>query len=203
MDDPTEPTLVCLGGKAAPATLQKDIDALCALPRSAQDALWTVLGPCLAPELSEQAHRAIDAFAREHRAVGDQLAEALRGCRLLLYEAARGDHEKHALAADLGTLGGEHAERLREILLSRFDEAKQRLRIEFVRRSIVEHGRLMVGLGWRVDRIAASEHGRLDDVPVGLLTVTYREGDEKKRMTFHADSSMIRQLRAICDQMLA
>ncbi len=203
----TPPKLLCIDGTECPETIPSDLAALRALPPSAQAAFWEVLEPCLAPAPGADADRAIEAFARQHRAVGGLIAEALRGCRFLMYEAARRDLDRLSFAADLGTLlasdvADGQAESLRTVLLSRYDDAKQRLRREIVSRSIADHGRLLTGADWRVDRIAASQHGRAIDAPVALVTFSYREGSEQKRLTFHAELGMMLRLKQICEQVL-
>ncbi len=195
-------TLACLGGQPPPVRVQRDFEALVSLPEGAREAFWKVLWPCLVPTVGEDADRAVEQFSREHRAVGQQVAEAIRGLRFLIFEAAGAGAEKHVFAADLGVLCGEHANAWREVLLPRYEEARDVLRSQLVRQTIVDHGRLMVGLDWRIDRILGSQHGRAIQANVALLTFTYQDGDERKRITLHAEPAMMMRMRAVCDQLL-
>jgi len=194
--------LSSLGGRPMPATLPADFEALLGLPAGAQERFWDVLGPCLEASLGADADRAIEAFARRYEALPTRIAHAIRGCRFLLYEAARNNADKPTVAADLGRLGGERAEALRAILLPGFDAAVRVLRAEIVRRSILDHGSLLVGVDWRIDRILASQHGREVDTPVGVITLTYQRGAEKERITLHCEPGMLQRLRSVCDEML-
>jgi len=92
-----------------------------------------------------------------------------------------------------------------ELDLVRRDEmeaALDVLRAEIVRRSILDHGSLLVGVDWRIDRILASQHGREVDTPVGVITLTYQRGAEKERITLHCEPGMLQRLRSVCDEML-
>lgn len=195
-------SLSILGGRPMPATLPDDFEALLGLPASAKERFWDVLGPCLEASLGPDADRAIEGFARRHDAVPSRVAHAIRGCRLLMYEAARGNADKHVVAADLGRLGGERAEALRSILLPGFDAAMRMLRADIVQRSILDHGALLVGVDWRVDRILASQHGRDVDTSVGVITLTYQRGAQKERITLHCEPGMLQRLRSVCEEML-
>ncbi|MEM6790105.1 MAG: hypothetical protein AAF928_13500 [Myxococcota bacterium] len=196
------PPLACLAGQPPPPPVARDFQALAGLPEGARDDIWRVLEPCLAPTVGEEADRAVEQFARAHRAVGQQVAEAVRGLRFLLFEAAGAGAEKHAFAADLGALMGEAAGPWREVLLPRYETTRDGLRAQIVRQTVVDHGRLMVGLDWRIDRILGSQHGRDIQANVALLTFTYREGDTQKRMTLHAEPAMMMRLRHVCEQLV-
>jgi hypothetical protein len=199
---PQPASLSSLGGRPMPATLPADFEALLGLPAGAQERFWDVLGPCLEATLGADADRAIEAFARRHEVLPKSIAHAIRGCRFLLYEAARSNADKHTVAADLGRLGGDQAEALRAILLPGFDAAIRMLRADIVRRSILDHGSLLVGVDWRVDRVLASQHGRGIDTPVGVITLTYQRGADKERVTLYCEPGMLQRLRGVCDEML-
>ncbi len=196
------PALQCLGGRPAPDFLAADLGVLLELGKSAQDGFWEVLGPCLGEDLDNQIERAIDDFAKQHDVRGSQVAKAIRSCRFLVLGAAKINAEKHVLATDLGTLMPEDAERLREILLPGYEDAKPKVRAGAIIKTILDHGRLLTDVSWRLDRISASQHG-LMDAPVALLTLTFQEGETRTRETFHADLPMLNRLKMALDSLLA
>ena len=192
--DEASAELVCLGGRPAPEFLGDDMALLLSLPEDAQRAFWEVLGPCLSEPLDQNIDRIIDSFAKRYDVRGSEIARALRSARLLVLEAARGNAEKHVLAADITTIAGENAERLRSILLEGYEDVRQKLRAEIVSKSITDYGRLLLGMDWRIDQIATSQRG-LVDTPIALLTLTFQEGEERKRLTLHAELPVLEALQ--------
>jgi hypothetical protein len=202
-DTPAAPTpsFACLDAPPPP-TLASDFEALLALTPSAKEHYGDLLARALEPDLGPDMDRALEEFARRHEVVPSRLALALRGSRFLLAEAARLAADRHQLAADLGRLVPGRAEELRAILLPLFDASMKKLRAAILRRTILDHGALLTGVDWRVDRILGSQHGRAIDAPLAVLTLTYRAGAEEKRVTLHCEPSMLQRLRAVCDAMI-
>lgn len=126
---------------------------------------------------------------------------ALKACRFLLREASRADLDAAAFAADVDALSG-CSEEIRAILLAGYDAAKGLLRREILRKSLLDHGRLLVGVDWRLDQVLASGHGANLGTPVGVLTLRYRDGERQERLTLHALPEVLRELRDACDRLL-
>lgn len=190
-----------LGGQPGPEFLRGDIDTLLGLPETAQKKFWKVLGQCLDDDLGTGIDQMIDGFATQHDTEGSSVARAIRGCRFLLLEAARRNVEQHVLAADLGSLGGESADLLREILLQDFASTKTRVRSTIVRNALADHGRLMEKVTFRLDHMAMSQDGVID-APVAVLTFTCREGTERARWTMYADLPALHHLRSTIDRII-
>ena len=202
-EEENTPKLSVLEGREAPAQLVTDLKSLAGLSDSALKAIALVLERCLDPHVGEKAEQAIEGFAREHRVVGHQVAEAIRGLRFIFFAAAGLASEKHVLASDLDELCGERSELVREAVLGLYERVREGLRRGFIQRTILDHGRLMTDVGWRVDCILGSQHGRAMNANVALLTFNYQDGSERKRMTFHAEPAMLAKLRDACDQLLS
>ncbi len=155
-----------------PDTLGRDLETLASFPAAARAAFLDVLGPGLEPALSPQMDQLVETFARRHDLVGNRVAEAIRGCRYLVYEASKAGAERHALAADIEAVAGPHADAVRDVVLTAYDAARNAIRDEVVRRSVLDHGALLTNVDWRLDKILASQHGRVVGAQMALLTLT-------------------------------
>lgn len=195
--------LACLGEHPGPASLKGDVEALLELTPQAKARLVEVLLPCLDPTLGPEVDRQVESFARLTEVVPSRLALALRALRFLFDSCARRAVQKHVLAVDLGRLGGERADELRDLVLPLYEAAMQRLRAAMIRRTILDHGALLTGVDWRVDRVLGSQHGDALDATLGVLTFSYRRGAHEERLTLHCEPQSLRNLRAILDAMLA
>ncbi len=195
------PRLHSLRGEPAPPEIVADLARVGDLPAPARTGFWHVLGPSLAEPVSPDTEKLLDAFASTYRLNGDALAHAIKACRFLLRAAASVDLSPDAFAADLDTL--ECATELAELLLAGYVTAIAQLRLELVRAALVDHGRLLVGVDWRVDTMEASNHALRMRTPVAVMTFRYREGAKTSRATFHLMPDMIGELKAICERMLA
>jgi hypothetical protein len=191
-----------LNERPAPASLAADVEALLGLSPQAKGRLLEILLPCLAPTLGPEVDQKVEAFARQTEVVPSRLVFALRGLRFLLETVARAAAEKHVLSVDLGRLGGERAEELRALVLPLYEPATKVLRAEMVRRTILDHGALLTGVDWRVDRVLGSQHGHALGATLGVLTLSYRHGSQEERLTLHCEPAVLQNLRTILDAML-
>lgn len=205
VDPPAAPASIklhCLGGSGAPPGIAEDLARLPELPATARQSLWEALGPCLVDPLDQQVEELLSRFCRVHRADDDRVAAVIKACRFLLREACSLDLSRALFAEDLARLSGPDAE-LAAILLPGYDAAKAQIRAEILRGSLADHGKLLEGIDWRVDYLTTSSRGDKLRIPVALLTLRYREGKRKKRVTLQLLPDAIKDLRAICDRMLS
>jgi hypothetical protein len=179
----------CLGGRPPPPELAADLALLPRLPGPAQKNLYRVLGPCLADALSSSLEAAIEDFSRDFAVDEGALTRAVRASRFLLRSAA-----------DLGKLGlgGD----LADVLMPGYDAAKAMVRAEIARAALTAHGKLVEQLDWRVDQVTTSSRGEKLGLPVAVVTLGYREGDRRERITLQLLPDMLRELRAMCDRLL-
>ena len=106
-----------------------------------------------------------------------------------------------ALAEDLDRLcPGELL--VKELVLAGYGPAKERIRHEIVKAAVADHGKLLVGVKWRLDAIQASEGGAKLGTPVALLTLHYLEGAESGRVTLQVLPDMMGELRDVCGKVL-
>jgi hypothetical protein len=140
-------------------------------------------------------------FCAAYHVDEDALAPAIKACRFVIREAARRDVPAGALGEDLDRLcPGELL--VKELVLAGYEPARDRMRHEMVKAAIADHGKLLVGINWRVDAIQASERGMKLRMPVAMLTLHYREGAEMGRVTLQVLPDMVGELRGVCDKVL-
>lgn len=201
MSSPALPRLYCLGGQAAPPELGADLSRLARLPPEALQKIWQVLAPSMDEHIGKETEETLDLFCAAYRVDDEELARAIKAVRFVIREAARRDVPRDALSDDLDKLCPEDP-LARGIVLAGFEPAKQRVRREIVRAAIAEHGKLLVGVGYRVDVVQSSERGLGLGVPVALLTLHYRDGAEAGKITLQALPDMVGELQATCNRIL-
>jgi hypothetical protein len=206
MSDTTATTakiaLQALGGAHAPAGLAADLAALLTLPEHAREHLWEILGPSLADPVPAQVEAEVERFCVTYDVEREQLGYTIRACRFLLREAASIDLSRAAFAADLEALSSE-AEAIGALLLPRFESAKAFVRREMLRNTIADHGKLLESVTWRVDHPASSSRGKRLAGRVVSLTLGYREGDRRERVTLQVLPEALVELKKLCDQLLS
>lgn len=197
-----EPTLHSLGGRSAPSGLADDLDLLARFSERAKDRLWAALGPCLSDPLPDTMNALLDDFCRTNGVAGEDLARAIKSCRFLVRQASMHDVAAAEFRADIALLCGEASE-ASDLLMRGYEAGKAQVRVEILRASLREHGKVLDGVDWRVDTMVASSRGLALSAPVCVLTLRYSEGDASERMTVHLPLEAVRELQAICGAVLA
>jgi len=193
--------LYSLGGAEAPPDLGADLRCLLGLPLGALQQVWQVLGPSLAEVIAPETEQLLDVFCAAYKVNEDDVARAIKGCRFLIREAARLDVPAGALADDIDRLCPGEA-LVKELLLAGYEPARDRIRQEILRAAIADHGKLLVGVNWRVDAIQASERGAKLGMPIAMLTLHFRDGGEAGRVTLQVLPDMMGELKHVCDAVL-
>jgi hypothetical protein len=193
--------LHCMGGGAAPPGLAGDLERLTALPHEALQKLWQVLSPSLADVIAPQTEELLDLFCAAFKIDKQELGRAIKACRFVIREAAQRDLPAGRLAEDLERLCPRHP-LVKELVLAGYDSAKSQLRREILRSALADHGKLLVGVKWRLDAVQASERGTQLQAPVALLTLHYREGADAGRVTLQVLPDMMGELKIACEKML-
>ncbi len=193
--------LYCLGGGEAPPELGADLLRLARLPVEALQNLWQVLAPSLGDTIAAETEQLLDVFCAAYRLDDEELARAIKACRFVIREGAQRDVPAGALAEDLDRLCPEQPV-VKQLVLAGYEPVRAQLRREIVKAAISDHGKLLVGIRWRLDGIHASERGSRLAMPVAMLTLHYREGAEVGRVTLQALPDMIGELRGVCQRIL-
>ncbi len=185
--------LRCLQGKPVPADLAGDLRALTRLPPAARAALWSVLGPSLTEPLAPEVEGMLDAFCRAQRLRRDDLARPVKACRFLLREAAGADVPRATFVEDLRALCGRD-DAIEQFFVAGYDAACKVVRQEVLQGTLADHGKLLLGVDWRLDSVQASNRGSKMRVPVALLTLRFREGEQTQRITLQVLPETLREL---------
>lgn len=202
MDPAASPpsALLCLAGAAAPPEIVADLARVATLPQAAREHLWEVLGPSLEEPLPASMERQLDEFCARHRVADEHLARALKACRFLLREAAKLDLDAASFASDVTKLAPDPASL--DLLAAGYERAKLTVRRQILRAVLLEHGRVLTGVDWRLDTAVASSHGARMTAPIAILTLRHQEGDTAGRTTFHLPLTAVAELRAACEALL-
>jgi hypothetical protein len=200
IEDPTPPaTLQCLGGQPAPAEIAADLAPLAQLPAPAKRGFYRLLGPCLGEAVPDAIEKALADFCAAFPIDAGALARALRACRFLLREVASRDVSAAVFVEDLGKLGPGAA--LAEILMPGFEAAKALVRSEITRAALADHGKVVERVDWRVDQVVTSNRGDKLQLPVAVVTLSYREGERRDRITLQLLPDALRELSALCQRL--
>lgn len=193
---PTRPTKAA----ADPPWVGPDLERLIALPEAARASLWDVIGPSLNERTQGAASDArIDRFAKLHAAPWADVARAVRVARHLIRSAAQRDLDRERFATDLDA---RHASPiLGEVLLAGYEPARVLIRREIARALLAEHGAVVEGVEWRVDVVTGAKGAERMRLPVALLTLKYREGTRREKLTVQLLPDSIAELRRLCDRM--
>lgn len=193
--------LASFGAAGPPPELLDDVRALARLPEDARAAFWSALGPSLPEPIPKPVEALLDRFVARTGADGADLARALKACRFLVREASRRDLPLARFREDCEALLGGDAESV-ALLVAGFERGKAVVRRQLAEAAILQHGRLLVGVDWRVDTIRASKDAAGLGQPVVMLTLTYREGDRTERVTLQALPDALGELDALVKAVL-
>jgi hypothetical protein len=192
--------LYSLGGGEPPPDLGSDLERVARMPPDALQKFWQVLAPSLADVITKETEELLDLFCAAYKVNEEELGRTIRACRFVIREGAQRDVPAEAVAEDLERLcPGQPL--VRDILLAGYDAAKVQLRRDIIGAALADHGKLLVGVKWRLDAVQASERGVKMQVPVVMLTLHYREGAEAGRITLQALPDMMQELRTACEKL--
>lgn len=196
------PPLQCLGGKPMKASVIQDLKRLSLLPEAALGHVWEALGPLLGGQLEkERLDRVLAPFCSRYRADKDDVLHGLAAARALLRSAAEQDLAVDKFVEDLELLEVEVL--TARSLVAGYERAMLLLRGELMMVSLMDHGRVLKHVDWRVDQMRGSNRGKNLNAPVTSLTFNYQDGDNAERMTLQVLPPVLRQLKEILDELLA
>ncbi len=186
--------LHCLAGQAASAEVLSDWQRLMGLPERARGSLWELVTASLG-QVDAALERRAEAFCQLYGVAAADLQSSLRVCRFLMGRASAIDLPFAQMAEDVALLSRGAQPEMGALFLSHYDAAKALVRRGLVERMMLDHGKVLTGLDWRVDKIAASDRGVGRDTPVVLLTLRLRDGDREERNTFYLTPEAFTQMK--------
>lgn len=200
--------LNCLGKQPAPPTLAADLAAALVLPAPVLADLWGVVEPNLSAINTPHSMEAVSAFSSRHGIEPRVVAPVIGACRFLLLRGAERNTAPSALTEDLRLLlagaaaGPGQVDALVEAVLGVYELAAPKLRLKAIYEALTDHGRVITDVKWRVDNVSHANTGESINVPVTLLTLRYREGDQTGQMTVQILPDELRKLLSACEQAL-
>ena len=193
-EDPQSIPLRCCQDTPAPPAVLEGWKCFLRLPKGGVENIWDVLAPALLQPANPNTKTMVEAFCREHAIEEAVLIAALNGCGFLIERASALDLGIEAFREDIGALSDGDSGR-EEVVLARYDAIKARLRKGIIQQSLADHGKVLVGLDWRLDTVSASDRGAQLNTTVVFLTLRYLEGSETQRITLQLTPDALRDLK--------
>lgn len=190
----------CLGGGPAPPAVLEGLSRLLSFPEATLTGFWDVLTPILREPGNPRNRGPVDAFCRDHGLSEQDMAAAMGSCDLLFRQAAAQNLPGEAVRQDLESLPDGRSEAA-ALISSRYDALKAGLRAAVIQESLADHGKLMIGLDWRVDTVSASDRGTELNTSVIFLTLRYRDGKQVDRITLQLTPEALTQLKQFTDRL--
>jgi hypothetical protein len=199
-DSPKPETgLHCFGDGPAPPQVADGWKLLLGFPKGARDGFWNLLGIALMEPSNPKFHERLEAFCREHALAEKHAVAAIKACDILIRQASGLDLDRERFGEDLAALSDGQQEGP-EVLLSQYDAVKLELRKRILEGSLADHGKVFVGLDWRVDNVASSDRGAGINADVILLTLRYREGERLERITLQLTPESLNEIKLFTER---
>jgi hypothetical protein len=195
-----ETRLHCFGGSPTPPQVLDGWKQLLDFPREARNGFWNLLGIALMEPANPKFHERLETFCREHALAEKHAVTAIKACDILLRQASALDLDRQRFGEDLAVLSDGRQEGP-EILLSQYDAVKLELRRRILEGSLADHGKVFVGLDWRVDTVASSDRGAGINADVILLTLRYREGERLERITLQLTPESLNEIKLFTERL--
>jgi hypothetical protein len=196
--------LHCLEGGRAPARLIEHWRVYQGLPPQVRARIWELIFPVFdqsaGPELDQHAQK----FAASAGCSEAAAQQSLDVCRFVTSRAISMNLPLETFRADLQALSGATPGGVEE-LASQYEDIGSIRRAEIIQASLLDHGRLLTDVRWRVDTVAASSRASGIATPIVHLTLAYQEGHgteaERGHITLQVLPEATAQLRSLCDQL--
>ncbi len=165
----------------------------------ARNAFWPLLQRVLRSPAAPENGELASAFQEVTGLQEHSMIAALQSCEFLVREACSLNLDVSKFQADLEALSDGDLHEA-QVILSQYEEMKRQLRAGSYHRSLSDHGKLLVGLNWRVDRVVSSDRGTELDSEVVFMTLQYQEGDDVDRVSLQLTPHALKDLKRFCAQ---
>ncbi|MBW2534195.1 MAG: hypothetical protein JRI55_22085 [Deltaproteobacteria bacterium] len=200
--------LNCLGKQPGPPTLAADLAHIIDLPDAVRDDLWSVLEPHLGAINTPHTSQAVAAYCDRHQLEPRAITPVIGACRFLFLRGAEhntppaliGEDIKQLLADEKGD--DELIDAVLAIVIPCYEQAAPKLRIKAIYEALTDHGKVVTDVKWRVDNVSHANTGEAINVPVALLTLKFREGDQSGQATVQLLPDELKKLHQACEQAL-
>ncbi len=200
--------LNCLGKQPAPPALAADMAQAVDLSEGVRDDLWTVLEPHLGTINTPHTAQVVEAFCTRHALDPRAITPVIGACRFLFQRGAERNTAPALLEEDITQLlarekaSSAEAAAVVACVLPCYERAARKLRLRAVHEALTDHGKVVTDVKWRVDNVSHANTGEAIHVPVTMLTLRYREGDQNGQMTVQILPEELKKLHQACEQAL-
>ena len=201
--------LNCLGKQPCPPTLAGDLSHVLDLPEPVRADLWGVLEANMGAVNTPHTALAVEAFCEKHGLDPRRLTPVIGACRFLFQRGAERNTSVALVEEDLRQLlAGENPdesaiEAVCASVLPCYERAARKLRMKAIYEALTDHGRVITDVKWRVDNVSHANTGESINLPVTLLTLRYREGEQSGQMTVQILPDELKKLLHACEQALS
>jgi hypothetical protein len=193
----SSPELRAFEGGQAPPAVNSAWAAYCGYEEPLRRELPQLIRDILVSPNDEANNGRFKAFCSHFKIPNEALSSTIEGLNLLIGQATALALQPDDLRADLLSLGGSEPSYC-DPIVELYKIVHPVLRARLVDESLADHGRLLVGVDWRVDELKVSDRGVGLDTSVMHLTLRYREGRETSRISLQLVPEMARRLRDAC-----
>ena len=187
--------LRCYGGNPIPDQVLKDWLLFCELDEKIQYNIWNLIKSIVYGQSSEQLKSEISEFCNKFYIEEKKLTRSLGLLTHMLQQATKYDLSKNDIENDFLILKKlKHGEV--DDIITGYVEVKNEIKIKFINNTLLSHGKLIVGVDWKIENIEASNDAFNIHIPVVTLTFRYREGDDSNRISLRMTTDTIEQLQS-------
>ena len=204
--------LNCLGKQPCPPTLGADLLHILDWPQAVRDDLWTVLEPNLGVINTPRSSQVVARYCERHGVDPRAVTPVVGACRFLFQRGAELNTPTPLIEEDIKQLltcddeDGAPPDRAIALVIASiipcYERAASHLRSQAVQDALTDHGRVITDVKWRVDNVTHANTSESINVPVTLLTLKYREGDQTGQSTFQLLPEELKQLHDACARAL-
>lgn len=195
----SEMRLNCCQKNPAPSFVVDGWKRYLSFSDQAKNSFLKLLAPAMMEPADPENRQRIVNFCNGHGLAEEDVIAAVRSCDFLLRQASMLDLGIDSFQQDLADLSGGDPQAAGPVLAN-YNAAKADLRLQIVRETLTDHGKVLVGLDWRVDNITASDRGARLDSDVVFLTLRYRDGKRVERITLQLTPEAVRELKHFCER---
>jgi hypothetical protein len=188
--------LRCLAGGAFPDALRTDASRIQKLPAGVLKEMGHILRDCVLQPMTSAVGDKLGRFCQQHEVAEADLGGVMKVCGWLLHQASELDLSPAQLTEDVQAIFGDAGE-LGPILQAEYGPFKAVVRDQLLNDALVNHGKVLVDVDWRVDRIISERQAAKLDTPVALVTLAYRDVEGSGRLTLQITPDRLARLAQV------
>lgn len=191
--------LHCLDGEGPSPEIVGGWRQYLALPKAARENIWDALLPVIVAPFGKEQGRLIGEFVASHDVPdAETLMGALRCLCTLVRQAVARNLDRLVFEQDLRRLSGPNSGY--DAVLSGYETAKAVIGRSMASAALTDHGKVLNGLDWRIDKVVSSSHGGNTTGDVIFLTMRYVDGTEPGKVTLQVTPDVMRELKLFVDR---